>query len=110
MPYKHDRAFYRLQYPPAAAPQFSADGLKYRVVDIGEGGFRYALIDAGGPLDGHPVTGIIEFPDEDPLTVVGVVVRTQSGEVAVHCTPRPIPLALVLREQRRLRKRYPFRA
>ena len=109
MAHKHDRAFFRLQYPPAAAPRFLADGLKHRVVDIGEGGFRYALLEAGGPLDGQSIKGVIEFDEEDPLDVEGHVIRTQAGEVAVHCTPRGIPLRLVIREQGRLRRRYPFR-
>ena len=54
--------------------------------------------------------GAIDFPEEDLLEVEGVVVRVMSSEIAVHCVGRPIPLAIVLREQRRLRRRYPFRA
>jgi hypothetical protein len=54
------------------------------------------------------VKGTIEFPEDDPLEVEGVVVRYRDGEIAVHCNRRPIPLALVLREQRRLRRKYPF--
>ena len=104
-----DRQFFRLQYPIDAAPRFIEAGLAHRVVDIGEGGFRYAPSQGVVPTAGTPVKGTLEFPEDDPLDVVGTVVRIQAGEVAVHCTPKGIPMALVIREQQRVRKRYPFR-
>jgi hypothetical protein len=107
--YPFDREFFRLQYPADAAPRFLDGSVRHRVVDIGEGGFRYAPEDGITPLAGTPVTGVLEFPGENPLDVIGTVVRIQGGEVAVHCTPRGIPMALVIREQKRVRKRYPFR-
>jgi hypothetical protein len=110
MPYQHDREFYRLPYPPAAAPQFRADDVHHRVVDIGEGGFRYALASGSFPAKGDTVKGVLTFPEaEEDLEVEGVVVRVRDGEIAVHCNARAIPLGLVLREQRRLRRHYPFR-
>jgi hypothetical protein len=108
MPFDHDRAFYRVPYPPPAAPCFVASGVQHRVVDIGEGGFRYVAASDAVPSHGSEVKGTIEFPEDDPLEVEGVVVRYRDGEIAVHCNRRPIPLALVLREQRRLRRKYPF--
>jgi hypothetical protein len=110
MAYEHDRAFYRLQYPPQAAPTFVSDGVSHRVVDIGEGGFRYATSNQAVPLAGAKLIGVLRFENEDDVEVDGTVVRFQSGEVAVHCGAHPIPLGLVLREQRRLRQRFPFRA
>lgn len=109
MPYDHDRAFYRLAYPPHAAPKFTQGTVAHRVVDIGEGGFRYAPVDGPWPTVGETVMGIIEFAASNPLEVEGVVVRIQAGEIAVHCGARPIPLAIVLREQQELRRRFPFR-
>jgi len=85
-------------------------GVSHRVVDIGEGGFRYAPSDQPVPLAGAKLVGVLRFEDEDDLAVDGTVVRFQGGEVAVHCDARPIPLRLILREQRRLRQRFPFRA
>ena len=110
MPFQHDREFYRLQYPPAAAPRFLAGDVEHRVVDIGEGGFRYALASGPWPPLGASVKGTLSFPEpEDALDVEGVVVRVRDGEIAVHCNKRAIPLGVVLREQRRLRRHYPFR-
>jgi hypothetical protein len=80
MSHQHDREFFRLQYPPPAAPKFVMDGMAHRIVDIGEGGFRYAAED-GAPAAGPTVKGVIEFEDQDPLEVEGSVVRTQAGEV-----------------------------
>ena len=110
MAYEFDRAFYRLRYPPQAAPSFSSAGVTHRIVDIGEGGFRYAPLSDPFPLAGATVSGTLEFAEEEPLEVEGTVVRVQGGEVAVHCGARPIPLGLVLREQRRVRQRFPFGA
>ena len=110
MPFDHDRQFYRLQYPPEAAPRFICYAVDHTIIDIGEGGFRYALAAPPGPQVGEEVKGTIEFPEEGPLEVEGVAVRIGGGDIAVHCKVRPIPLAIVLREQRRLRRRYPFRA
>ena len=110
MAYEFDRAFYRLRYPPQAAPSFVSDGVTHRVVDIGEGGFRYAPVGDPFPLAGATVSGTLEFAEEESLNVEGTVVRVQGGEVAVHCGAHPIPLGLVLREQRRVRQRFPFGA
>jgi hypothetical protein len=38
-----------------------------------------------------------------------VVVRYRDRQIAVHCDKRSIPLGVVIREQQRVRKRYPFR-
>jgi hypothetical protein len=108
-PFKHDREFYRLEYPPAGAPTFVELGVARRVVDIGEGGFRFAHDHIEQVLAGQRVSGVIEFPEGESLNVEGTVVRVQNGEVAVHCAPRVIPLSIVLSEQRRLRRRFPFR-
>ena len=107
--FKFDREFFRLVYPIDAAPKFIEAGIGHRVVDIGEGGFRYAPTGGVIPAAGTPVKGTLEFPDEDPIEVVGTVVRIQSGEVAVRCAPPGLPMALVIREQKRVRRRYPFR-
>ena len=104
-----DREFFRLQYPMDAAPKFVEAGLGHRVVDIGEGGFRYAPTEGVIPVAGAPVKGTLEFPEDEPVEVTGTVVRVQGGEVAVKCAPRAIPMGLVIREQLRVRKRYPFR-
>lgn len=108
MSYPNDREFFRLQYPPAMAPT-TMNGAPHRVVDIGEGGFRYALVTDGGPIDGATVKGVIEFADDDPLEVEGTVVRTQAGEVAVRCPARSILMRVIIREQQRVRRRFPFR-
>jgi hypothetical protein len=108
-PFKFDREFYRLEYPPAGAPKFIDATVARRVVDIGEGGFRYAHDHVEEIVMGQTVKGVIEFPEGETLDVEGTVVRVQGGEVAVRCAARVIPLSIVLSEQRRLRRRFPFR-
>ena len=90
--FKFDREFYRLVYPVDAAPQFVEVGLAHRVIDIGEGGFRYAPTSGVIPVVGTEVKGTLQFPEDDPIEVAGTVVRVQAGEVAVRCVPRSIPM------------------
>jgi len=111
MAWQFDREFSRLSYPAQAAPRFVIDGTSHRVIDIGEGGFRFAREGRALADIGQPVKGTIEFPEgEDPLEVEGVVIRQVEGDIAVHCRSKSIPLGLVMREQKRLRQRFPFRA
>jgi hypothetical protein len=110
MSYPFNRAFYRIQYPIAAAPRFVAAGVAHRVVDCSETGFRYAPDDGRFPAVGSTVEGTLDFRGTEELDVRGTVVRIQAGEIAVHCGDTPIPLAVILREQRYLRVHYPFRA
>jgi hypothetical protein len=109
MAFKYDREFFRLQYPPPMAPRFTHNGVVHQVVDIGEGGFRYALATEDAPMAGRTVKGTIDFEEEDTLEVEGTVVRTQDGQVAVRCPPRSIPMRVIIREQQRVHRRFPFR-
>lgn len=106
MSYEHDREFYRVRYPDAVAPRFIEGALTHRVVDIGEGGFRYVPADGAAPMLGSVVTGVIAFHQAEPLELEGIVVRVQADGVAVHCAKGAIRLAVVLREHGLIRQRY----
>ena len=109
MSFPFDRAFYRVSYPPQAAPRFRAGELAHRVVDFSEGGFRYVPTDGVIPAPGDAVAGVIDFREDESVAVEGRVVRIQAGEVAVSCPAGMIPLRIVLREQRWLLVHFPFR-
>ena len=81
----------------------------HRVVDCSETGFRYAPADERFPDIGSTVEGTLDFRGTEELEVKGTVVRIQAGEIAVHCGDTPIPLGVILREQRYLRVHFPFR-
>lgn len=106
---QYDREFYRVRYPDVAAPRFVERGLTHRIVNIGAGGFRCMPADRATPMVGSVVAGIIDFRQAEPLTIEGIVVGVQAGEVDVHCAKRAIPLAVVLREQRHIRQHSPGR-
>lgn len=111
--YPHDRAHYRIEYPPAARPTFlPAQGDRpFPVVDCCERGLRFAPDGpaARGVAPGAGVRGELRFRDGETLQVSGVVVRIQADEVAVHLNEEPIPLKRILFEQILLRRRYPCR-
>ena len=109
------RRDYRLRYPDALRPTLEVEHplecvSHYPVVDIAERGLRYIVdgsaLKAGAvivPPAGTVVTGqLVTERGAPPVRVAGVVVRIQEGEVALHLTQQPIPLAVFFAEQRRV--------
>jgi hypothetical protein len=113
-PYEQHRD-YRLRYPESMRPTLEVTSplecaSTYPVVDIAERGLRYLVdtkaLHAGAvivPEHGTAIEGLMTTErGAAPIPVAGVTVRFQQGEVAVHLTVTPIPLAVFLAEQRRV--------
>lgn len=104
------RAHYRVVYPVTARPRFREFGLgvEHTVLDCSEKGLRYRSARPPTPAVGSEVEGTIEFPDGEEQRVEGIVVRTFSGEVALHLAARPIPFTRIIQQQRFLRQKFPL--
>jgi hypothetical protein len=107
MPFAYDRSFYRIEYPERERPRFTLDGVVHAVIDCGERGLRYRPADGKVPEIDAQLIGTVRFRDGQDIPVDGVVVRTQGGDVALQFTGTGIPLAIILSEQRYLRRHYP---
>lgn len=108
---ENTRAHYRLRYPAPERPVFVAgDHGPHDVVDCSERGFRFVPPQPGAPLPeiGALALGEIRFRSGQVVPVAGVVVRVQDREVAVRLDHTEIPFGVVMHEQLRVRRRYPF--
>ena len=106
--YPIERSFYRIHYPLPERPVLLAAGLSHPVLDCSEHGLRY-LRTASTQVDiGDVVRGVLTFRRGTQVIVEGEVVRIQGDQIAVHLNITPIPLGIILDEQRHLRAHYPM--
>ena len=109
MTYDIERSFYRIQYPLPERPVLLAEGQSFPVIDCSEHGLRY-IRPLPNPLEvGHVVRGVLTFKRGAQTVVEGEVVRIQGDQVAVHLNITPIPMGMIMHEQRYLRMRYAMR-
>ncbi len=109
MPFRIERAFYRIHYPIAERPRFWSGTYAYEVLDCCEGGLRYRLNESDPrPAVGSSVRGLLRFHRGTELEIEGDVVRVQNGSVALNLTVNRIPFSVILTEQKELLRRYPM--
>ena len=104
---ENTRAFYRVDYPVRERPVLHTKDDALDVIECSESGLSYALhrgVDR--PLVGASITGIVRFGDRAEATVEGVVVRVDDHSAALRLTRRTIPFAIILGEQKYLRRHY----
>jgi hypothetical protein len=107
--YAIERSYYRIQYPLAERPTLLADGHAFPVLDCSEHGLRY-IRKLPQPLEvGDIVRGVLTFRRGPQTVVEGEVVRIQGDQVALHLNITPIPMGMILTEQRYLRMHYAMR-
>ena len=99
------RAHERVRYPAGERPELVADYEPGEVLDCSERGARYRAPPDARRAVGAVLEGLLRFGRGAEVEVAGVVVRVAGGEVAVHFTRAPVPLGVMLEEQRRLRRR-----
>ena len=75
----------------------------YDVIDCSEEGLRFEARDRRVPKVGSSVGGTIQFRHGESIEVVGEVIRTRAGLVALSLQKPGIPFAQILAEQRYLR-------
>ncbi len=105
MPFRYERAYYRLQYPIKARPVFTVDGTEHVVLDLSEEGLRFLAADGVVLALQQEVKGIVDLRASGPVEVAGRVVRLEGHAVAVKLE-QGVPLSLILEEQRFLHQRF----
>ncbi len=108
---KNRRRFFRLEYPIAAGPKLVSSGVQLEVLDISEQGLRLKFKTESELTFsvGSPFAGSLTFPDGESLLVFGIVQRINEEQVSVQLR-RPIPLQIIMAEQRRIIRNFKRRA
>ena len=107
------RNHYRVEYPVKDRPTLSARQWHGEVMDCSETGVRVHLPAAmpgeANLVDGERLTASIRFAQGDTIEVEGTVVRHAGTTLVLRLDVAQIPFSRIIREQRWLRARYPWR-
>lgn len=107
MPYEHQRAFYRIEYPGPARPTLTLGREQYPVVDCSESGLRYELPSSAPlPSTGTRLAGTLRFKRGQEVEVAGTVTRLYGDTVALRLEGKGIPFSFILDEQQYLRRNF----
>ncbi len=98
----NQREHYRIFYRAPDQPVFHSDQGKFPIVDISEGGFRFAFKKGALFMEGDYLEGTIVFPAKrGSIPIKGQVLRVFEREIAVQLdVDSRIPLAKIMEEQR----------
>lgn len=106
MSHSFEREHYRIQYPTAARPHILIEARSFDVIDLSERGVRFRMEEGVTFAIGREVSGTIRFRRNEPVEVMGSVVRVAALEVAVKLDVG-VPLRIIIEEQRFLREHPP---
>lgn len=96
------RRLYRVYFPPEFRPTISIRGNPYQVIDISENGVRFSNPEKK-IMPGDIFQATIILHDNEPLNIVGRVIRNDDEQVAMMMTIRGIPYRKIIFEQAFLR-------
>lgn len=98
---RHVRVFYPTRCPAKFMPEMILNHHNCLVLDISEGGIRFAISNSILVKNG-PVTALLRFPDGGAIEITGEVVRRTYNQVALKLE-KGIPYSRIMSEQLRLR-------
>ena len=98
---RHVRIFYPTRCPVKFLPEMILNHHSCLVLDISEGGIRFAISNAALVKNG-PVMALLRFPDGAEIEIMGEVVRRNYNQVALKLE-KGIPYSRIMSEQLRLR-------
>ena len=97
----HVRVFYPSACPVKFLPDLVVNHHACLVLDISEGGIRFAISNSALVKNG-PIASLLRFPDGFNLEITGEVVRRNYNQVALKLE-KGIPYTRIMAEQVRLR-------
>ncbi len=98
---RHVRIFYPTRCPLKFLPEMILNHHSCLVLDISEGGIRFAISNAALVKNG-PIMALLRFPDGVEVEIMGEVVRRNYNQVALKLE-KGIPYSRIMSEQLRLR-------
>jgi hypothetical protein len=97
------RANYRVVYPETNRPFVTIRGIQYPIIDICEVGIRFFNPERQR-LPGDIFQAVVTLHDNDPVQIVGRIIRIADEEAAMIMTIRGIPYRKIISEQAYLRQ------
>jgi len=101
----HQRNAYRIKYPREERPVLDIGERALSVIDCSETGLRFEVVaGATPPRIGMSLRGRVRFADGTEVDVEGDVTRIEARYAALRFTAAVVPYAVILAEQKRLRR------
>lgn len=97
------RAYFRVVYPSDHRPSIQIRDNIYDIMDICEIGIRFANPEHF-KLPGDIFQAVVTLHDDDPINIVGRIIRIGDTEAAMMMTIRGIPYRKIISEQAYLRQ------
>lgn len=95
------RQFFRLEYPGKSGPKLVSSGMVLQVVDISEQGLQFRAKSTSPFKSGSSFAGSLTFLDGESFLVFGTIQRVTEDQVSIQLR-KPIPLRIIMAEQRRI--------
>jgi hypothetical protein len=96
------RAYFRVVYPADQRPIIVIRNMQFVIIDICEIGIRFYNPDHL-KLPGDIFQAVVTLHDEEPINIVGRIIRISDQEAAMMMTIRGIPYRKIITEQAYLR-------
>lgn len=103
------RKYFRITYPIDAGPKLVYRGVPLTVVNLSEQGLRFQIHNLLKFKEGQSFSGSLSFASGETFLVFGSVRRVDLEGIGIELT-NPIPLKMIMAEQRRLIQNFPKRA
>lgn len=97
------RAYFRVVYPTELRPSIVIRNNEYKIIDICEIGIRFYNPEHIR-LPGDIFQAVVTLHDDDPVNIVGRIIRIADEEAAMMMTIRGIPYRKIIIEQAFLRQ------
>ena len=97
------RTYFRVVYPLEHRPILSIRNKQFRIIDICEIGIRFSNPEQV-KLPGDIFQADVLLHDNDPVHIIGRVIRIADAEAAMMMTIRGIPYRKIITEQAYLRQ------
>jgi len=98
---RHVRVYYPVDVPQKFLPELLVNQFNCQVLDISEGGIRFAAPNAS-LIKNCKVYASLRFTDGEEIEITGMVVRRERNQIALMLE-KGIPYCRIMSEQLRLR-------
>lgn len=100
------RGFYRIEYPAGVQPIMSVRGSTCHVSELSEGGGRVPTSEAQSNWFKDGVETSIDFQCGRVILTSATLIRVDGDQIVLRFSP-PIPLPIIIEEQRLLITQFP---